>query len=90
VIGSPLGTVPLSDVAPVGEGPQPRCDVALLMKTLLRSGSSFDTSPPAGFCREAGRCGPSTGDRSATSRTHGIPQAAGKQPAASKEKRLIP
>ena len=50
MIGSWLDGVLVSDVARVEEGPQPRCDVGFLMKTLLRSGSSFDTSPPAGCC----------------------------------------
>ena len=50
MIGSWFDTVLLSHVPRVGEGPQPRCDVVLLRKTLLRSGSSFDTSPPAGCC----------------------------------------
>ena len=49
-MGSWLDTVLLFDAARVGEGPQPRCEVGLLRKTLLRSGSSFDTSPPAGCC----------------------------------------
>ena len=49
-MGSWLDTALLSDVAQVGEGPQHRRDAALLRKTLLRSGSSFDTSPPAGCC----------------------------------------